>query len=75
MKEENGKRVIRSGITRRKLAALYMLDAETITAWFKDIDVTHSKTLKPKEIARFVRAYGLPDNCKMRIPYDHPLNQ
>ncbi|WP_339608213.1 hypothetical protein [uncultured Roseivirga sp.] len=75
MKETDNKRVIRSGITRAKLAQIYTVDVDIITAWFKDIGVTHSKTLKPKEVVQFVRTYGLPDNCEMRIPFDHPLNQ
>lgn len=74
MKNETNTRVIRSGITRKRLAEIYSVDLEIITQWFREIGVTHSKTLKPKEIAHMVRTYGLPENCEMRIPVDHPLN-
>ncbi len=75
MKEMSNKRVIRAGITRRKLAKIYMVNIDIIPVWLKNLGITHSKTLTPKEIALFVRTYGLPENCEITIPVDHPLNQ
>ncbi|KOF03945.1 hypothetical protein AWW67_02185 [Roseivirga seohaensis] len=73
--KENNKKVIRSGITRLQLADVYNISPDVLSQWFHAIGVTHSRTLKPKEVALLVRANGLPENCEMRIPVLDPLNQ
>lgn len=65
------KKVIKSGITRERLAEIYGVDPETIRGWLRDIGVTHGKTLKPREIAMLIHTCGVPDkDCEIRIPLD-----
>lgn len=73
--ENNNERVIRAATRRKTLAELYNIGRKIITKRLRALGITHSKTLQPKEILLFVRTHGLPENCEMRIPMDHPLNQ
>ena len=64
-------KIIKSGITRERLAQIYEVDPDTVREWLRDIGVTHSKTLKPVEIALLLQTVGVPDTeCEIRIPLD-----
>lgn len=64
------KGVIKAGTTREKLAKYYNVDISVIVFWLEEIGITHSKTLKPIELARFVAHVGPPDiDIEIRIPF------
>ncbi|WP_305982380.1 hypothetical protein [Roseivirga thermotolerans] len=61
------KKIIKSGISRERLAQIYKVDPDTIREWLRDIGVTQSKTLKPSETAQLIRTCGVPDTeCEIR---------
>lgn len=50
--------------TRVRLAELYGVDRETISAWLKRIGITHRASLTPLELEIFANKIGTPEQLK-----------
>ena len=58
---------LRYPITRATLAKIYRVRPSTLTAWLREIEINHKRTLSPKDLRAILTEYGTPEGVQIIV--------